>query len=216
MERAAALTGAECEACGCTSNLQRDHVIPVSLGGSQHLTTSDGSVDAPTIAATTGLASGATGGPSNLYSPAASPRPAHPQKRDCRFQNFLPAPLFGGRAVSRRPRPPAPADLSEASAAAWPGLVSDLLATSGAAESDLMLLGNVLRACDRLMQIRAVLSADGPIVTESMGQVRPHPLLTAESTLRREIAAGFDALLLSPRHRGFHLEVSPTGRLRNS
>ena len=35
-ERAAALPGAKCEACGCTRNLQRDHRIPTTLGGSEH------------------------------------------------------------------------------------------------------------------------------------------------------------------------------------
>lgn len=34
-ERAAALPGARCEACGCTRNLQRDHRVPVSLGGAE-------------------------------------------------------------------------------------------------------------------------------------------------------------------------------------
>jgi hypothetical protein len=34
-ERTAALPGARCERCGCTLNLQRDHVVPVSMGGSQ-------------------------------------------------------------------------------------------------------------------------------------------------------------------------------------
>lgn len=34
-ERAAALPGARCASCGCSSNLQRDHVVPVSMGGSQ-------------------------------------------------------------------------------------------------------------------------------------------------------------------------------------
>lgn len=33
VDRAAALPGAKCEACGCTKNLQRDHRIPRSLGG---------------------------------------------------------------------------------------------------------------------------------------------------------------------------------------
>lgn len=35
-ERAAALPGAKCQACGCTRNLQRDHRVPSSLGGTQH------------------------------------------------------------------------------------------------------------------------------------------------------------------------------------
>ncbi|HEX5012703.1 MAG TPA: hypothetical protein VFV72_00995, partial [Candidatus Limnocylindrales bacterium] len=30
LDRAAALPGAKCEACGCTRNLQRDHRIPRS------------------------------------------------------------------------------------------------------------------------------------------------------------------------------------------
>ena len=34
-EAAAARPGAKCEACGCTRNLERDHRIPTSLGGSQ-------------------------------------------------------------------------------------------------------------------------------------------------------------------------------------
>jgi hypothetical protein len=34
-EARAARPGARCEGCGCTSNLQRDHRIPTSLGGSQ-------------------------------------------------------------------------------------------------------------------------------------------------------------------------------------
>jgi 5-methylcytosine-specific restriction endonuclease McrA len=34
-ERRAALPGARCSACGCTRNLQRDHVVPTTLGGSQ-------------------------------------------------------------------------------------------------------------------------------------------------------------------------------------
>jgi len=116
--------------------------------------------------------------------------------------------------MTRRPKPPAPPDLSPASAAAWAGLVADLLATSGAAEVDLMLLANVLRATDRLAQVRAVLAVDGATVLGSQGQVRPHPLLATESTLRREVAQGLDALMLSPRHRGGVLEVSPSGRLR--
>jgi hypothetical protein len=27
--------GAKCEACGCTNNLQRDHRVPVSMGGTE-------------------------------------------------------------------------------------------------------------------------------------------------------------------------------------
>lgn len=34
-EARSARNGAQCEACGSTDNLQRDHRIPTSLGGSQ-------------------------------------------------------------------------------------------------------------------------------------------------------------------------------------
>jgi len=116
--------------------------------------------------------------------------------------------------VTRRPRPTAPPDLSPASAAAWPGLVSDLESTTGAAVVDVELLADLLRARDRLAQVQAVLAADGPTVSGSKGQVRPHPLLVTESVLRREIAQGLDRLHLSPGQRGEDIQVSAGGRLR--
>ncbi len=115
--------------------------------------------------------------------------------------------------MSRRRRPAPPPDLSVESQAVWPGLAADLEAATGGSEVDLALLADLLRARDRLAQVRAVLALDGPTVAGSKGQTRAHPLIVTESVLRREIAAGFDALLLSPRHRGF-LEVTAAGRLR--
>jgi len=35
-ERAAGESGARCVACGCMCNLQRDHIIPLSAGGTEH------------------------------------------------------------------------------------------------------------------------------------------------------------------------------------
>ena len=115
--------------------------------------------------------------------------------------------------MSRRPKPPPPPDLSAASAAAWPGLTSDLEVATGASAVDLALLADLLRACDRLAQLRELLERDGLTVTGSQGQVRPHPVLAVESALRREVAQGWDRLGLSSRHRGF-VEVLPSGRLR--
>ena len=117
--------------------------------------------------------------------------------------------------MTRRPRPAPPPDLSVESQAVWPGLVADLEATTGASVVDVELLADLLRARDRLAQVQAVLAADGPTVSGSMGQVRAHPLLVAESTLRREVAQGWDRLRLSPAHHGY-LEVTAAGRLRNS
>ncbi len=97
----------------------------------------------------------------------------------------------------------------------WPGLLADLEVTTGASVVDLELLADLLRARDRLAQVQAVLAVDGPTVAGSMGQLRPHPLLSTESTLRREVAQGWDRLRLSPAHHGY-LEVTAAGRLRNN
>jgi len=111
------------------------------------------------------------------------------------------------------PVPPAPADLSETSTALWVGLAADVRTALGGAETDYLALADVLRAADRLAQIRAVLDAEGPTVAGSKNQMRPHPLLTAESVLRREVAQGMKALRLSAadRHR---FDVGDDGRLQ--
>ncbi len=110
--------------------------------------------------------------------------------------------------------PDTPADLSEASAVLWPGLVADLEAAGAGAEVDLMLLADVLRARDRLAQVREILAAEGLTTTGSKGQTRPHPLLDVEASLRREVAVGLDRLQLSPARRTWALEVDSSGRLR--
>ena len=106
-----------------------------------------------------------------------------------------------------------PPDLSADSRARWRGLAADVRDVLGGAETDFELLANVLRAQDRLAQVRAALDGQGPVVTGSMGQVRPHPLLAAETALRREVAAGFDALGLGPKSR-WRTSVASDGRLR--
>ena len=108
--------------------------------------------------------------------------------------------------------PPAPADISETSRARWPGLAADVIATTGGAEVDFLALANVLRAEDRLADVRAVLDAEGPTVTGSRGQTRPHPLLVSEAVLRREIATGMDRLGFGLRNR-WRFRVTRAGRL---
>ncbi len=110
--------------------------------------------------------------------------------------------------------PDPPADLSEASAALWPGLVADLEAAKAGAEVDLILLADVLRARDRVTEVRAILHSEGLTTTGSKGQTRPHPLLDVEASLRREVAVGLDRLQLSPARRTWVLEVDSSGRLR--
>lgn len=108
----------------------------------------------------------------------------------------------------------APADLSPSTALSWARLVEDLHALGHASEVDLALLGDVLRAQDRLAIVAARLSQDGPVVTGSRGQVRPHPLLVIESRLRQEIASGFDRLGLSAARREWWATVDDSGRIQ--
>jgi P27 family predicted phage terminase small subunit len=94
------------------------------------------------------------------------------------------------------PLPPAPADLSAQSRAAWLGLAADVEQTLGGAAVDFDALADHLRAKDRLVQVRAVLAVEGLTVSGSKGQTRPHPLLVTESVLRREVAQGLTRLSL--------------------
>lgn len=82
----------------------------------------------------------------------------------------------------------------------------------GGAEADLLALANVLRAEDRLAVVKVVLDAEGPTVTGSRGQTRPHPLLVSEAVLRREIATGMTALGFGFRDR-WRVRVTRGGRL---
>jgi hypothetical protein len=109
--------------------------------------------------------------------------------------------------------PPPPADLGPEVRALWPGLAADLdvVKIGGAAEVNFMALAEVLRATDRLAQIRLILAEDGVAVTGSKDQVRPHPLLGLEVTLRRDILTGLRNLGLLDPHRGGR--VTRTGRL---
>ncbi|MBA2756901.1 MAG: hypothetical protein H0U37_05610 [Chloroflexi bacterium] len=114
--------------------------------------------------------------------------------------------------MTSRGVPAAPADLSDTGRARWPGLAADVVTTMGGAEADFAALAAVLRAEDRLAVVKAALDADGPMVTGSRGQARPHPLLVSEAVLRREIASGMDALGFGLKHR-FRVRIARGGRL---
>ncbi len=108
--------------------------------------------------------------------------------------------------------PAPPRDLSEGSRADWPGLAADVIAASGGAEVDFRMLESILRVSDRLVEVRAILGREGLTTAGSKGQMRPHPLLDVEASLRREIAAGFEQLRLTPNRREY-VRVSADGRL---
>lgn len=102
--------------------------------------------------------------------------------------------------------PDPPGDLSADSRALWPGLAADVVSAMGGAEVDFLRLADVLRARDRLAAVTVALERDGVTVAGSKGQLRPHPLLTTEASLRREVADGLAALKLGARDR-YNLRV---------
>jgi hypothetical protein len=60
----------------------------------------------------------------------------------------------------------------------------------------------------------AQLTADGPTVNGSKGQIRPHPLLSVEQNLSRNIRSAFGQLRLSPDKRpSWNVEISAAGRI---
>jgi hypothetical protein len=109
----------------------------------------------------------------------------------------------GRRAVVLAPDPAKfvpPAGLSAESQVLWAGFAADLIGIHGAlADVDGLLLEEVLRTRDRLDQVREKLAADGPTVTGSRGQTRPHPLLDMERALQRDMAVGLKRLGLAER-----------------
>lgn len=113
--------------------------------------------------------------------------------------------------MSRIPDPPA--DLSDTSRARWPGLAADVSEVTGGAEIDFALLAGALRLEDRLAAVRCELNGAGPTVAGSRGQVRPHPLLTFETTLSRAVADAYARLRLTPDKRQEGIEVNRSGRL---
>jgi hypothetical protein len=123
---------------------------------------------------------------------------------------------MGRRAVVQTPSPEQstpPDGLSDECAGLWGGFVTDLVGIHGGlADVDALLLEDVLRTRDRLAQGREKLAEDGPTVTGSRGQTRPHPLLDTERALQRDIAVGLQRLGLVKRD--WRDEPQPDGRLK--
>ncbi len=94
--------------------------------------------------------------------------------------------------------PPCPAGLSERSAALWDRLADRCVA---AARAELFELA--LRALDRADECKATLDADG-LTTKTLGSgtVHVHPLVSVESSARREFVNGLHRLNLdyTPHH----------------
>jgi P27 family predicted phage terminase small subunit len=85
----------------------------------------------------------------------------------------------------------APKGLSASTKFWWVRLRDDY----GVADSEgLLLLEVAARALDRLNEIQAIITKDGAAVTDRFGQVKPHPLLTAEKDARHGLLAALKAL----------------------
>lgn len=106
-----------------------------------------------------------------------------------------------------------PADLSEDAQERWPGLVADVAAVNGRSEVDIRRLAELLRAEDRLAEVRGALRG-AVTVKGSTGQVRAHPLLAVEAALARQVADGYAALRLTADRRPLGVTVDPDGRLK--
>lgn len=107
-----------------------------------------------------------------------------------------------------------PSDLSEDGRERWPGLVADVVAVNGRSEVDIRRLAELMRAEDRLAEVRGALN--GAVTTKgSTGQVRAHPLLQVEAALARQVAEGYAALRLSADRRPFGVTVDSDGRLKS-
>jgi hypothetical protein len=100
--------------------------------------------------------------------------------------------------VSRRGG--APEDFDAEGRALFDRLCEDRRAVTAGknlAEVDVLTLGDLVRCRMRLGAVARQLAEDGPTVTGSQGQVRPHPLLAVEQRLRAEWTAGLDRLDLT-------------------
>lgn len=66
---------------------------------------------------------------------------------------------------------------------------------------------------DRLEAVRVQIDISGLVVSGSMGQLRPNPLLHVEAMLRRELAPGYERLGLARRESRF-IAINQDDRLR--
>lgn len=93
-----------------------------------------------------------------------------------------------------------PVGLSAPSKQLWRDLVKDVecLTDGPAAAASLVVVDEIVRARERVTQVRETLAGDGVTATGSRGQARPHPLLVIERQLVAEIMNGLERLELRP------------------
>jgi hypothetical protein len=97
--------------------------------------------------------------------------------------------------MATRPRPKAdpdmPKHLRDAGRALWLGVRRDFTLTDAAA---LALLQVAAEARDRAGSARERIDADGPLLLDRFGKVKPHPLLGIERDSRAAVVAALRAL----------------------
>lgn len=91
--------------------------------------------------------------------------------------------------------PKAPNHLSKESKRLWTEIVKDYVFDDSAS---LSVLVTALEARDRLQECRERINTEGLTITDRFGQVRPHPLLSAERDARSGVLQGFKMLGLDP------------------
>jgi hypothetical protein len=93
-----------------------------------------------------------------------------------------------------------PAGLTPEGKRLWRELVADVeCVTAGPpAAASLVIVDQVVRAQDRLVEVRSKLASDGITTDGSRGQTRPHPLLVMERQLVAEVINGLERLELRP------------------
>ncbi len=91
--------------------------------------------------------------------------------------------------------PKPPSHLSKESRRLWVEIVKEYVFDDQASLSVLVV---ALEARDRLAECRERINTDGLTITDRFGQVRPHPLLSAERDARSGVLQGFKMLGLDP------------------
>ncbi len=91
--------------------------------------------------------------------------------------------------------PKAPSHLSKESKRLWTEIVKEYVFDDAAS---LSVLQTALDARDRLTECRERINTEGLTITDRFGQVRPHPLLSAERDARSGVLQGFKMLGLDP------------------
>jgi len=95
--------------------------------------------------------------------------------------------------VARKPAYDPPGGLSERSQSLWRQIVP----ASGRSPGRLALLGEALRALDRVDQARAIIDVEGmTFTTESTGAVHVHPALRIEKDSRAQFLQAWNTLNL--------------------